>query len=252
MLDIIVIAQENDQQFNWLRRQTQDNFKESNTHQRSQGNIPTGFGTILESHTPRYIDYTVPRHPHVDIASSRMYEESSNIGPAMSLIQMVNLKGEEDLLKDSRNFPTRSAYYEGTPRPFIEDTSFKPSIMEDKDVISEVNPPVLGPGITHYGNPFMNKQNKFAEAFRMKKSITKDNSVVPEFNPPVIVPGIIQNWSPLIDKQTKFAEVVGLKTSFREDKSKFLEFDPPVIAPGFTQNWTPFLDRQTKFVKAFG
>ena len=241
MLDIIVIAQENDQQFNWLRRQTQDNFKESNTHQRSQGNIPTGFGSILDSHTSGYVDYTVPRHPHVDIASSRMYEDSSNIGPAMSLIQMVNLKGED-----------HSAYYKGTPRPFIEDTSFKPSIMEDTDVISEVNPPVLGPGTTHNWNPFMNKQNKFGEVHRMKKSITKSNSVVPEFNPPVIVPGIMQNWSPFIGKQTKLAEVVGLKTSITENKSEVQEFNPTVIAPGFTQNWTPFLDKQTKFVKAFG
>ena len=249
---IILIAHENDQRFNWVRRHTQDSFKESNTHQRSQGNIHTGFGSILDSHAPKDVDYTVPRHAHVDMASSRMYEESSNMRPAMSLIQMGNLRGEEDLLEDNRNFLRHIAYYNGTTRPFIKDGSFEPSIMEDKDVIAEVNPPVLGPGITHNWNPFMKNHNRFVEALRMKKSITKDNSVVPEFNPPVIVPGIIQNWSPFIDKQTKFGEVVGLETPITEDRSVVSDINPTVIAPGFTQNWTPFLDKQTKFVKAFG
>ena len=175
--------------------------------------------------------------------------------PAMSLIQMRSLKGEEDLLEDNRNFLSHIAYHKGTTRPFIKDRSFEPSIMEDKDVISEVNPPVLGPGITHNWNPFMNKHNRFVEALRMKKSITKDNSVVPEFNPPVIVPGIIQNgspFSPFIDKQTVFGEVVGLEAPITEDRSVVSKINPTVIAPGFTQNWTPFLDKQTKFVKAFG
>ena len=249
---IILIARESDQRFDWIRRQTQDNFKESNTRQRSQSDIPAGFGSFLDSHTPRYVEYTVPRHPHVDIASSRMYEESSNIGPVMSLIQTVNLKGEEYLLNDGRNFPSLSAYYQGTTRPFIKDRSFKPSIMEDKDVISEVNPPVLGQVITQNWGPFIDKQTMFAEALREKKSITEDMGIVPEFNPPVTVQGNTQTWNPFMDKQTKFAEALRLKTSITEETNLVPEFNPPVIAPEFKQNWTPFLDKQTKFVKAFG